>query len=486
MKPTPPVLPAPPLVGHTFQFQKDRDSLFQRGYETIGPIFGIKLLGRNAAVLIGPDYQQQVFSETDKKLSMHKTYKHLAAAFGEVGFTGPPELYTAQRPILHSPFKTEKMIASIKVMQLEVQQWLDTLSEQGELELTGEITKLVQNVASHALMGKQFRDQAGDAFWGYYLILGQSLDPILPPNLPLPKFIRRDKARKKLSAILRPIITERRAHPDNYDDFLQDFVNARYKDGTTLDDDTILSLILGLMFAGHETTAGQAAWTVIRLLQHPDYLALVQQELAERLTPGQQIDGKVLSTLNHVFWAVEETTRLNPSADLLVRLAEEDIEIGDYCIPKGWVLMLNATLAQKLPDIFTNPERFDPLRFSPERKEDRAHRFSIIGFGGGLHKCAGMNFANNEMAMITALLLQQFDLELVTRDPQINHSMGANRPEKTIVRYRRKAQSHIASLNTDVETAACPHLAVQIQTTESSWAHAMMAEASAEQARSEA
>lgn len=474
MKPTPPQLPGRPFVGHTFQFMKDRTSLFQHGFETLGPIFSIKLLGRNVAILIGPEYQQLFFSETDKKLSMHKTYKYLAAAFGEVGFTGPPEVYTAQRPILHSPFKTEKMVTAIKVMQTEVQQWLDTLGEQGEIELTSAITALVQNVASHALMGKEFRDKAGSEFWGHYLVLGKSLDPVLPPNLPLPKFIRRDKAKNKLRAILKPVIAERRAHPENYDDFLQDFVNARFKDGSAVDDETILALILGLMFAGHETTAGQAAWTIIRLLQHPDYLALVQQEIAERLAMGQQVDGKALSSLTHVFWAVEETTRLNPSADLLSRLAEEDIEVGEYRIPQGWSLMVNATIAHKLPEIFTDPERFDPLRFSPERKEDRAHRFSIIGFGGGIHKCAGMNFANNEMVMITSLLLQQFDLDLVTKNPQINHTMGANRPEKTIVRYRRKAQSNFTSVITASDALACPHL--QAQATEAPCVHAEQVE----------
>ncbi|MGH2479065.1 MAG: cytochrome P450, partial [Ktedonobacteraceae bacterium] len=316
-----------------------------------------------------------------------------------------------------------------------------------------------------------FRDKAGREFWGHYLMLGKSLDPVLPPNLPLPKFIRRDKAKNKLRAILRPIIAERRTHPEDYDDFLQDFVNARYKDGSVVDDETILALILGLMFAGHETTAGQAAWTIIRLLQHPEYLALVQQEIAERLSVGQQVDGKTLSSLSHVFWAVEETTRLNPSADMLARLAEEDIEIGDYRIPQGWSLMVNATIAQKLPEIFSNPESFDPLRFSPERKEDRAHRFSIIGFGGGIHKCAGMNFANNEMVMITSLLLQQFDLELVTMDPQIDHSMGASRPQKTIVRYRRKDQSHSTPVSSDAGATACPHL--QAQATEAACMHAV-------------
>ncbi|HEX7736908.1 MAG TPA: cytochrome P450 [Ktedonobacteraceae bacterium] len=461
MKPTPPALPGAPFVGNTLQFMKDRDGLLRRGFELLGPIFSIKLAGKNAAVLIGPDYHQMFFSETDKKLSMHKSYRFLTAAFGEVGFAGPPEVYTAQRSILHSPFKGEKAVKSIQVMQTEVQQWLDSLGEQGEIELVGEVARLVQNVASHALMGQAFREQAGREFWDLYLILGQSLDAMLPPNLPLPKFIRRDKAKNKLRAMLRPILVERRAHPEQYEDFLQDFVNARYKDGSPVDDETILSLILGLMFAGHETTVGQASWTIIELLQHTEYLELVQKELASHLAPGQTIDAKALSSLEHVFWAVQETTRIHPSADMLWRRAEEDIDLGEYCIPKDWNLMVSPGIAQQLPDLFAEPQQFDPLRFSPDRKEDRQHRFAIIGFGGGLHKCAGMNFANNEMMMISSLLIQQFDLELVTNNPQPTRDMGASRPEKTIVRYRRRSDVAPDSTEQSATATACPYHAIK-------------------------
>ena len=72
-----------------------------------------------------------------------------------------------------------------------------------------------------------------------------------------------------------------------------------------------------------------------------------------------------------------------------------------------------------------------------------------------------MNFANNEMMVITALLCQQFDLELVTKEPGIERGLGANRPAQTIVRYRRKPQSDLVSLATEdaIAAAGCPHAA---------------------------
>ena len=427
------------MFGNALEFQKDRIALFRRGYEKLGPVFSIRLANQQAAVLVGPQYHQMFFMETDKKLSMHKTYRFLAAMFGELAFAAPPEVYNEQRPILHSPFKHEKMAGYIQVMQEEVQAWLAGLGEQGEFELTGAINSLVQNVAAHALMGRDFRQRMGPEFWKQYLILGQSLDPILPPDLPLPKFIRRDRAKVRLRNMLRPILVERRQNPEQHDDFLQDFVDARYKDGRPLDDETILSLILGLMFAGHETTAGQAAWTVIQLLQNPGYLRRVQQELAEKLPPGAALDGALVGELEHTFWAVQETTRMYPSADILIRLAEEDIDVGEYSIPAGWPVFVTAKVAQRLPEWFGDPQNYDPLRFAPGRQEDRGHRFAMIGFGGGVHKCVGMNFANTEMTIITALLFQQFELVLLTSDPKVRFGLGATRPEPVTLRYRRKA-----------------------------------------------
>ena len=152
MKPTPPLLSGAPLVGHALEFQKDRQGLFRRGLDTLGPVFSIRLANKPAAVLIGPEYHQTFFMETDKKLSMHKTYQFLTAMFGQVAFAAPPKVYNEQRLILHSPFKHEKMVNYIKVMQIEIQQWLDSLGEQGEFELTSAMNSLVQNVAAHALM----------------------------------------------------------------------------------------------------------------------------------------------------------------------------------------------------------------------------------------------------------------------------------------------------------------------------------------------
>ncbi len=455
---TPPVVSgALPLIGHLTEFGKNRAGLIQRGYEEHGCVFTVKLGPQNVAVLLGPEHHRTFFMETDKTLNIATPYKFLRATFGEVFFMAGHEEYLRQRPFLTQAFRREKMAHYIEIMNRRVQAWLDSLGEAGEFDISETMGWLTQDIAGHALMGERFQTEAGPEFWELYADVGRGMDPILPPNWPLPKFRRRDRARAQMSEILMPILEERRANPEAYNDFLQDFVNSRYSDsGEPIEDEVLLNLMLGLMFAGHETTAGQAAWNVILMLQHPDFLALVQDEIDRLTLAGQMVDGRALHALTHLGYAVTETERLRPSADMLLRDVDVEMEIGGYRIPAGWKVQVSAEIAHRLPDWFESPDTYDPLRFAPERAEDKADRFTLIGFGGGGHKCMGMNFANNEIAVITALLLQQFELELITTDPGIARGVGANKPTAAIIRYRRRQLAATPAARAEAATAGCP------------------------------
>lgn len=437
-KPTPPTVPGWPLLGNMLEFSRDRHALLRKGMAQYGPIFSFRLGPKPVVALIGPEYHQTFFLETDKSLSIEKPYTNLAAIFGKVAFLAPPAVYQEQRPILHEPFKPEKMTRYVQIMQRETQRWLDGLGEAGQINISAEMGGLVQTIAGNALMGEDFQRKVGREFWELYTVLGQSLDLVIPPHWPLPKHIRRDRAKKRMIDLLTPIIAERRRHPDEYDDFLQDFIKTELRSGGQADDETIISLLRALMFASHETTAGQAAWTIIEVLRHPAYQSLMQTELDTHLPPTTAIDGLVLRHLKHVYWAVREIERLHPSADILMRETLEDVEIGPYRIPAGWLVMVSPAVAHQSAELFAAPDQFDPLRFAPDRAEDRQHGFAMIGFGGGKHKCTGMNFALNEMLVITSLLFQQFDLTLLTPDPKVEYTLGAGRPEATWVRYTRR------------------------------------------------
>jgi sterol 14-demethylase len=308
--------------------------------------------------------------------------------------------------------------------------------------VTQAMLKLTQYVAGHALIGPNFATELGDSFWQNYIDISKSLDPILPPRLPLPKFRRRDRAKKRIRHTLRQLIDERREHPDRHDDMVTTILSTPQKDGTIMAEDTTMAMIVGMIFAGHETTAGQAAWLIALLLQHPEYLKLVQEEIDDHAAYGQPLGLAEMSKLQHIHWAIDETTRLRPSADVQVRTVRSPITLGEYVIPSGWRLIANGKTSHFVPDVFADPQRFDPMRHAPQRAEGRGS-FSIVGFGGGAHKCVGMNFAKNEMTIIATLFFQQFEAELLSDHVHDVMGHGASRPSEVLVHYRRKDQPNI-------------------------------------------
>lgn len=456
---TPPVVSgALPFVGHVRQFQRERKKLLWRGYREHGDVFAIKLGPTYVAVVNGATYNRTFYSETDNALNLREAYTFLEAALGSVTLTARKEDYYNQRPVLQEIFRREHMHFYIHAMNIEVQRWLDSLGDAGTTNLTDDMLHLTQAVAGHALIGATFREELGKTFWEDYRAIANSLDFVLPTHLPLPKFIRRDRAKQRLREAMLPVIQKRRQRPDQYDDLIKSLLTTPLKDGNYLDDYTIVLFFIGLLFAGHETTAGQAGWTIILLLQHPEYLARVQSEIDHQVHTEVPIDGALLSRLKSIYWAIDETTRLRPSANMQMRVVEQPLTLGSYTIPSGWRVMVNADISHHLPDVFTNPEQFDPLRFAPERNEGK-NTFSMVGFGGGIHKCTGMNFAKNEMAIIITRLFQQFDVELVTQAPQVVVGKGASHPSETWIRYRRKSE-RVRDIETHAESpdiAGCPH-----------------------------
>lgn len=425
-----------PLLGHLPQFLRNRDALMKRGFEEHGPVFCVRLPSP-VAVVGGSQLNRWFYSETDRTLNIAKPYEFLRAALGEVLLSAPKEVYDEQRPILKAVFSNERMRGYVHAMNVEVDRWLASLGERGEFEISSAMLRLTQNVAGHALVGPHFRDELGDDFWAAYADVSASLDPVLPPHWPLPKFRRRDRARATIRRIFQPAYERRRRDPAAYDDVLALLANTPVLRDRVLDPDLAVLVVMGLMFAGHETTAGQAAWSVILPLQH-EHVRRRLEALVRALPAQESLGAKELRSLDFAYRIVDETTRMRPSADIQIRVADEPVDVGGYRVPKNWRVMVSGAVSHALDAQFKDPDSFDPDRFSEERGEGN-DAFAIVGFGGGRHKCTGMSFAKNEMVIILAKLFAQFDLELITKNPIIRRGSGANRPSPTFLRYQRRA-----------------------------------------------
>jgi sterol 14alpha-demethylase len=429
-----------PIVGHLPQFMRDKNALFYRGYQELGDVFTVKI-PEPIVVVTGSKQHQWFYNETDKSLSTAKGYAILKYAIGEVFLTASKEQYKKHRQFLPIIFGRDRSSIYLNAINYEVDVWLDRLGESGEMNIMDEMYLVTRSVVGHAFAGANFQDEVGSEFWEAYSDIAQSLSVILPPHWPLPRYRRRDRAKVKIRNILGRLIQQRRQAPEAYDDVMSLLINTPMDDGTYIDEQKAAELWLGLIFAGNDTTARQAAWCVLLTLQHPDIVARLQAEV-EALS--DTIDAMSLRSLPLTFQVIDEAVRLKPSPDMLLRVTEREVQVGDYQIPAGWRVVVAAGSSHYLESKFSNPFVFDPDRFSKERGEGK-DQYAIMGFGGGGHKCPGMNFAKTEMAIVLAKLLRNYDLTLLTPNPRTSTILGgAPRPSPTRISYQRKRSGSVA------------------------------------------
>jgi sterol 14-demethylase len=417
----PPLLRGLPLLGNLVDFARDPVATLARGHREHGRAFSLNLAGKEAVVLLGPEHHRFFFEETDKLLSIREAYPFFSRMFSDrLYFFAPPDEYREQRAIVLPRFQGKQMDAWVAAMAREAEIFMDTLGDEGVFDLTPALGPVVMFVAARALVGEDFRAQLGRELFDVFRDFSAGIEAVLPLWLPLPRFRRSARARDRLHALLRTVIAERRARPAQRDDFLQTLLQATYSDGTPLDDALVINLILMLVWAGHETTVGHISWGLVDLLQHPDYLASVRAEQAEVLSGP--LTSEQVRKLRRMDWTLKESERLHPVAFMLMRKAACDFAVAGHRVQKGSLVFVSPWVAHRLPDVFTDPDRYDPERFSPERGEGRAAH-SLIGFGGGMHRCAGVNFAYLEMKAVLTELLRRYDLALL--DPDVRPMRGA-------------------------------------------------------------
>merc|ERR1712127_1000409 len=96
-------------------------------------------------------------------------------------------------------------------------------------------------------------------------------------------------------------------------------------------------------------------------------------------------------------------------------MAMKDVPIttpqGTFVIPKGDIVITSPAVQGRLPEIFKDPDAFDPDRYAPPREEHKVP-FSHLGFGGGIHQCMGQQFGYTQVKTIMSLLLRKYDLSL--------------------------------------------------------------------------
>lgn len=436
----PPVVSgALPVIGHAVEFASDCLTLLWRAYQEHGDICGFRIFHKDVVLFSGVAAQEAMYRQPDEVLSPNEAYKIMVPVFGkDVVYDAPPERMNEQLGMIRPALQDKRMRTYGEIVAAETRRMVASWGERGEVDLVEFCATLTNFTSTHCLIGREFREQMSDEFAKVYYDLERGITPAsyIHPNLPLPSMLRRDRARVRLVQMIGGIVEARRKSGSEGEDFLQTLMDARYKDGTRLSDHEITGMLLAAMFAGHHTSSVTTAWTLIELLQHPDYLDRVRDELQQVYGAGADVTFQSLRQIPLTEFAIKEALRLHPPLYILLRAVVSRFEYGGYVFEPGTWIANSPWVSHRIPGVFTDPERFDPDRFAPGREEDKK-QFSFVSFGGGRHKCLGNAFALLQVKTIFAILLRGFEFELL-HDPVVVESglvMGPKKPFR--VRYRR-------------------------------------------------
>ncbi|MCA9656258.1 MAG: cytochrome P450 [Myxococcales bacterium] len=442
--PTPPMLDGGlPFIGHALDLRRNPVELLQRGRDRYGDLFTLRLPGSpSTVVMTGPKAQQKFFRLRDSEMSMREVYKLMIPIFGKgIAYDAEPEIMKEQLGFFHEALRESRLRTYAQGFVEEAEDFFGKWGDEGVVDLYETGNELTIYTSSRSLLGRSFRESLSDEFAKLYYDMegGLNLLAFFAPHLPIPAFRKRDRARKRLGELISTIVADRRAKGLKEEDFLQTVMEATYSNGRSPTEDEMTGLLLAIMFAGHHTSGITFAWTGILLAQHPQWIERLRAEQGRVLGDKSTLELDDLRGMTELEWVVKETLRLYPPIILVMRRMLEGFDFGGYHVPKDSMVMASPAVGHRIPEVFTNPNRFEPDRFGPEREEDRKHPMSWISFGGGRHRCMGIVFAQLQLRAIWSHLLRNFDFELI--EPRYEPSydrmlVGPRSPCRA--RYRRR------------------------------------------------
>ena len=453
-----------PLLGHMAKFARDPVALMREVRATCGSVGEFRMLNKRVVLLSGTAAQEAFCRASDEQLSQKIAYRLMTPIFGEgVVFDAPAERLNEQLRILMPALRDRNMRTYADVFAAEVDGMVRPWGERGEIDLLDFTAELTTYTSSHCLLGAEFRHGMNDEFARVYAALEKGVNAIayVNPYLPLPVFRRRDRARARLVEMITAAIEQRRAAGNTAQDALQVLMESRYSDGTALTPNEITGILTASMFAGHHTSSGTEAWTLIELMRNPEWMARAVAEVDAVYGRDGGLTYQAFRDVPILESVIKEVLRLHPPLVILMRGVLRDFTVEGITIPAGSLVAISPAVSHRIPELFRDPERFDPDRYAEGRAED-ATPFAWIPFGGGLHRCSGAAFAMMQLKAITMSLLRRFAFELVDAPAsyQPDYAKMVVQPKQPCrVRYRRRAEAPrraAAAAATNADAAATP------------------------------
>jgi cytochrome P450 len=409
-----------------------------------GPVFTIRLLHEPIVWAVGAEVNHQILvSEFDAFSWREGRFADLWPLLGDGMLNIDGAYHRDFRMLMLPAFHRDYIAGVAETMIEEAVAAAESLADGQVLEAYHWTRELALRIALRGLLGLDVtggrEQELATAFEESLAIHGEPvlLQLLFLPRTPLARAIA---ARKRLDALIRAEIDERRRRGDPGRGVLGLLLSATDDTGAPLPAGAVRDQAVTLLFAGHDTTTTTFTFLLHELGRGSSARDAVEDEL-DRVLSGSRnptpadLDGQTLPVLERT---LKETLRCYPAAWVGPRRTTRDVTLGGVPVPAEIGVQYSSWATHHLPQLYPDPFRFDPDRFLPER-EAALPRGAYIPFGGGSRMCLGKRFGEYELRALATVLLRRVRLEPTSAaDPRIvtTPTLGPKGGLRFIVRVR--------------------------------------------------
>ncbi len=437
-----------PLLGHLRQLLADPTG-FLMSLPSYGDLVEIRLGTRRTLVVCGPELVSQVLVKDHRPFDKGGPFfENVAEFFGNGLATCPDAVHTRLRRLTQPVFRREQLAGYSDLVGREIEAVTGSWREGQVLDVYQVMQELAMRITVSTMFASWFSgSQAGSGAvretLGHVdtLVSGAFVRMVAPgaARLPLPSNRRYEQARGALYGKIEETVAAYRRGGQDRGDLLSRLMAHDEGSKDALSDTEIRDQVMTMFIAGIGTTAAMLAWSLHYLSLDGDLDAEVARE-AKAASSGPVALHDDLTRLPTLDKAVAETFRIRPAAWMFSRVTVTETVLGGYRIPAGSDVLISPYILHHRPDLFTDPDRFDPQRWDDVSADwARAERAAMmIPFGTGFRKCIGRDFSVMNITLTLASILKTWKLTPATTASVTLQGRSIIEPRGLALRLQRR------------------------------------------------
>jgi cytochrome P450 len=404
LKPVPGV-PGVPYIGSTLAVMRDPIGTARKRYAEYGPVAWGWLLGQRMVTVHGPEAAEVVLVNRDKAFANGPAWSYFIGPFFNRGIMLLDfEEHLHHRRIMQQAFTRPRLRSYMDAMAPGIVRGVESWEPGQGFKVYDHIKKLTLDLAVDVFMGIELDDAERARVNGAFIDAVRAGTAYVRFPVPGLRWHKGLQARKVLEEFFHRHLPAKREGDGS--DLFSALCQAETDDGERFTDEDVVNHMIFALMAAHDTTTITLTTMAYYLAKYPEW----QERLRERsLDLGEERPGfDDLDAFTGIDMVMKESMRMVTPVPALPRKVVKDTSILGFHVPAGTTVVVPMLSNHHMADWWTDPDEFDPGRFSPERREDKVHKYAWAPFGGGAHKCIGLHFAGMQVKTILHQMLLRY------------------------------------------------------------------------------